>query len=103
MVRIRENMEFDEEFAEEQDKEWKSIVWWRNKCAAVKARDTHERLNEDFLDKTVTHSNLEVLLRKHQLSDFDIIDRMKDLSYIVFSETLKRFLKLTHILTFTSE
>ena len=54
MVRLRENMEFDEEFAEEQDKEWKSIVWWRNKCAAVKARDTHERLNEEFLDKTVT-------------------------------------------------
>lgn len=56
MVRIRENMEYDEEFAEDQEKEWKSIVWWTNKCACVKSRDSWENLNENFVDGTVVSS-----------------------------------------------
>ncbi len=53
MVRIRENLEYDEEFAEDQEKDWKSICWWPNKCAVIKARESHESLNENFLSDTV--------------------------------------------------
>ena len=53
MVRIRENLEFDEEYAEDQEKDWKSIVWWSNKCACVRIRDSAETPNENFVEETM--------------------------------------------------
>jgi cancer susceptibility candidate protein 1 len=40
MVKVRENNEMDMEFAEDQEKDWKSIVFWNNKVGCVKARDS---------------------------------------------------------------
>lgn len=34
-VKIKENLEFDEDFAENQEKDWKTIRWWFNKCSAI--------------------------------------------------------------------
>jgi len=40
-VRIRENLEYDEEFHElGMEKDWKSICWWPNKVTCIKARDS---------------------------------------------------------------
>ena len=52
-MRIRENLEFDEEYAEDQEKDWKSIVWWSNKCACVRIRDSAETPNENLVDGTL--------------------------------------------------
>jgi len=52
LVRMRENLEFDEEFAEDQEKDWKSIVFGPNKCSCIKARDSSETLDENMLDGT---------------------------------------------------
>ena len=62
MVRIRENLEYDEEFAEDQEKDWKSIVWWPNKCAAIKARESSETLNESFVNGTVVNPLSKILV-----------------------------------------
>lgn len=56
LVRIRENLEFDLEFAEDQEKDWKSVVFWDNKCACIKARDSADTLNDNFLDDTEVNS-----------------------------------------------
>jgi cancer susceptibility candidate protein 1 len=52
LVRIKENLEFDLEFAEDQEKDWKSVVFWDNKCACIKAKDSAETLNDHFLEDT---------------------------------------------------
>lgn len=40
LVRIRENVEYDEmTYGEDQEKDWKSICWYPNKCAAIRAGD----------------------------------------------------------------
>jgi cancer susceptibility candidate protein 1 len=31
LLRIRENLAYDELFAEDQEKDWKSIMWFQNK------------------------------------------------------------------------
>jgi len=55
---MRENLEFDEEFAEDQEKDWKSIVFGPNKCSCIKAKDSAEILDETMLDGTeVNYSN----------------------------------------------
>ena len=47
------------------------------------------------------HATLELLLKKHDLTNIDAIDRMRDIKYITFIDTIKRFFKIIHILTFT--
>jgi len=54
---MRENLEFDEEFAEDQEKDWKSIVFGTNKCSIIKAKDSAETLNESLLDDTEVYSD----------------------------------------------
>ena len=103
IVRLRENPEFDEDFAEDQEKDWKTFVWWKNKVGSIKIRDSYENLNENLLEGTLTHARLDLLLTKHNLIASDLVDRMKDTQYIVFNDTLKRFLKLTKLLSFTFE
>lgn len=103
MLRMRENPELDEDFAEDQEKDWKTIVWWKNKVGAIKMRDSYENLNENLLDGTLTHARLDLLLTKDNLTAAELIDKFKDTQYIVFNDTLKRFLKLTKLLSFTFE
>ena len=100
---MRENPEFDEDFAEDQEKDWKTFVWWKNKVACIKMRDSYDNLNETLLDGTLTHARLNLLLTKHELTDPDLIDKTKDTQHIIFNDTLKRFLKLTKMLSFTFE
>lgn len=103
MLRMRENPELDEDFAEDQEKDWKTIVWWKNKVGAIKMRDSYENLNENLLEGTLTHARLDLLLAKDNLTAVELIDKFKDTQYIVFNDTLKRFLKLTKLLSFTFE
>lgn len=50
LVRIRENVEYDEmTYGEDQEKDWKSICWYPNKCAAIRAGDKGEYCDERFL------------------------------------------------------
>lgn len=103
MVRLRENPENDEDFAEDQEKDWRTFVWWKNKVGCIKMRDSYENLNETPLEGTLTHARLDILLSKHNVVPNELIDRMRDTQYIVFNDTLKRFLKLTKLLSFTFE
>lgn len=104
MLRMRENPEYDEEFLEDQEKDWKTLVWWKNKVACIEMRDSFENLNENLKTETLTHSRLDILFSKHDIISHDsLIERMKDTRYIVFNDTLKRFLKLTKLLSFTFE
>jgi len=101
LVRMRENLEFDEEFAEDQEKDWKSVVFGPNKCSVIKARDSSETLDESMLDGTETHANLELLFKKHELTNEEWLFRLRETEFIGFIDTIKRFFRLTHLLTFT--
>ncbi len=68
---MRENLEYDEEFAEDQEKgiiyilDWKNIFSYRNKCAVYKLKESDEQLKENILEGTSTHTNLYILLKEH--------------------------------------
>ena len=103
MLRIRENPEYDEEFHEDQEKDWRSIVFWCNKVGLIQAKDSAEQLNEKLVPDTLTHSTLEILLRKHDLINEDALERMRDVHLIDFVETLKKMLTLLRIFAFINE
>ncbi|KAL4485735.1 hypothetical protein ABPG72_010997 [Tetrahymena utriculariae] len=102
LVRIKENLEYDEEFLENQEKDWKTICFQPGKCSIIKSRDSQATCNENLLEETVTHSTLELLLKKHDLAEQKVLDKMRDLKSILFMDTLSRFLNLTKLLSFTS-
>lgn len=39
IIKIRENLEFDREFFEDHEPDWKYAMWWPNKCAFILASD----------------------------------------------------------------
>ena len=78
--------------------------------------ESDEVLNEKYMENTVTHVNLEILLREHMLAHPDSLERFKkifilfylfillrirELSSTMFSSTISRFFSLTRLLTFT--
>lgn len=42
VLKIRENLEFDREFYEDHEPDWKYMMWWPNKCSFVNVSDASE-------------------------------------------------------------
>lgn len=55
-----------------------------------------------MVENSVAHGTLELLLKSFDSINKDCLERMKELDYIIFMDTLHRFMKLTKILTFTA-
>jgi len=33
LLRLRENLEYDRDYLEDYEPDWRYMAWWRNKCA----------------------------------------------------------------------
>jgi hypothetical protein len=44
VFKLRENVEFDREFFEDHEPDWKYMMFWPNKCAFVDTSDEHEHI-----------------------------------------------------------
>jgi cancer susceptibility candidate protein 1 len=42
VIKVRENLEFDREFFEDHEPDWKYFMYWPNKCAFVRCSDLDE-------------------------------------------------------------
>ena len=58
VVRLRENPDNDKVFLEDDESDWKSIMWWTNKVAYIKCRNCDEKFNPQIADKQTTHAIL---------------------------------------------
>lgn len=94
-------MKYDEEFAEDQEKEWKSVVFWSDKIGCVKARDSRDKCDMSFIGDSVTHAFMQKLLTEHELVDQEAVANLKKPNNLLFSHCIRDFLKLTRILAFT--
>ena len=65
VVKIRENLEFDKEFFEDHEPDWKYVMWWSNKCAFVKCSDDSETCDVNIPAGHETHSLLNLALKGH--------------------------------------
>ena len=101
LVRLRDNLEYDEFFAEDQEKDWLSTVFWHNRCGIYNCRDSQMKCDATFREGTDTHATLAYVLKIHELAEPEILKRFHDNSKMIFQDTIKRVLKLTKILTFS--
>jgi hypothetical protein len=47
-IKFRENLEFDREFFEDHENEWRYLQWWPKKVAFCSAVDTNTELNDSI-------------------------------------------------------
>jgi len=96
---VRENLEFDRDFFEDWEPDWKYFQWWQNKCSYSTCSDEKEEPSCDILQGHETHCLMSQAM-KDRISE-EAIERMSQYSYIEFAENLKQMLRLTRVLSFT--
>ena len=56
MVRLRENPDNDRVFLEDDESDWKTVMWWNNKVSYIKSKNSEEKFNPTIEDGQVTHA-----------------------------------------------
>lgn len=101
VIKIRENLEYDREFFEDYEPDWRYIMWWANKCSFIDCTD----LKEDFdapaniPEGKETHALLNLSL-SGEVSE-EALERCNSLQHVRFMQTLKKFLRLLRLFAFS--
>lgn len=99
MCRLRENPDNFRRFLEDDESDWKSVMWWKNKVSFIKARNCDAEYNGDFLDGQLTHSMLSKAV--HGVQTEMSCDKCQYVDDIDFIDMVSRVLRLTRLLSFT--
>lgn len=101
LMRIRENLEFDAEFEEDYEPDWRYVMWWANKCSFVEGckQSQESNCNVKLAQDCATHG---LLTQACESVCSDTATMMaKDLTYIEFTDTVKRTLRLLRLFSFS--
>lgn len=63
VVKVRDNLEFDREFFEDHEPDWRYVMWWANKCAFVNVCDTSEECDTSLMQGHETHAMLNIAIQ----------------------------------------
>jgi len=59
LIRLRENLEYDREFLEDYEPDWRYVAWWNNKCAfQIGCKDTDTKCDSHLPTGQMTHALL---------------------------------------------
>jgi cancer susceptibility candidate protein 1 len=100
VLRLRENLEFDEEFLEDYEPDWRYMAWWPNKCAfQAGCKDTDEQCKAELPEGHVTHCLLSQAIVGHSsdIAQCTTIDYTK----VEFVDTMKKTLRLLKLFSFS--
>ena len=100
VVRLRENPDNDKVFLEDDESDWKSIMWWRNKVAYIKCRNCDEIFNGEIEAEQVTHSVLPLAVQGMQSES--AVEQCQYYHDIDFIDNVQRTLRLLRLLSFTT-
>ena len=102
LLRIRENLEFDDEFLEDSEPDWRYVMWWNNKVAFVQGckNSQDSNCNAQIADGHVTHAMLSQACAMPHCSEA-AYTICKDLTFIEFTETVKKTLRLLRLFSFS--
>ncbi len=98
-MKVRDNLEFDREFFEDHEPDWKYVMYWPNKCAFVKVSDAGE-CDTSLVKGHETHGMLHMSLT-HINYPPEVHERCQQYGYIDFMDTVRKTLRLTRIVAFT--
>lgn len=66
VVRLRENPDNDRVFLEDDESDWKTVMWWNNKVSYIKSKNSDEKFNSQIEDGQVTHAMLSLAVEGMQ-------------------------------------
>lgn len=98
MVKMRENLEFDREFHEDEESDWTYVAWYPNKVTFSRYSDEEEKCDDRPLQGHETHSLLNMCVQGHCAPE--AYERLFEFGYIRFIQTLKKLLRLLRVLSF---
>jgi cancer susceptibility candidate protein 1 len=101
VVKIRENLEYDREFYEDYEPDWRYVMWWANKCSFIDCTDLDEDFNKKVSIPEGCESHAILGLSLEGRATDEAIDRCASYPHIRFIQTLKKFLRLLRLLTFS--
>ena len=98
VVRLRENPDKDRVFLEDDESDWKYLMWWPNKVSYIKCRNCADKFNQDYDGET--HSILPLAVKdKHTESAQEQCQYYHDIDFI---DNVMKTLRLTRLLSFTT-
>jgi hypothetical protein len=100
VCRLRENPDNDRVFLEDDESDWKTVMWWNNKVSYIKSKNSHENFVPDIEDGQVTHSILSLAVEGVQ-SD-NCVEQCTYYHDIDFIDNVQRTLRLMRLLAFTT-
>lgn len=102
VMRIRENLEFDAEFEEDYEPDWRYVMWWNNKVSFVEGcrQDQEDNCNAQIANGHLTHVLLSQACEPPSTSEAASMI-CKDLQYIEFTDTVKKTLRLLRLFAFS--
>ena len=102
VMRIRENLEFDSEFEEDYEPDWRYIMWWNNKVSFVEGcrQNQTENCNATIEAGALTHGLLSQACEPPNCSMSASL-MSKDMQYIEFTDTVKKTLRLLRLFAFS--
>jgi hypothetical protein len=100
VIRLRENPDNDKVFLEDDESEWKAVMWWSNKVSYVKCRNCDEKFNDEIADRQATHSILPLAINGVQSQA--AVDQCQYYHDIDFIDNVQRTLILLRLLAFTT-
>ena len=65
MTRIRENLEYDTFFAEDEEHDWRQIAWHPNKSHLVNVRESSPDIDLSLPEGEETHFLLRITMREN--------------------------------------
>lgn len=100
VARLRENPDNDRVFLEDDESDWKSIMWWNNKVSYIKCKNCDDNFNAQIEDGQATHSILPLAITGVQSQD--AVDQCSYFHDIDFVDNVQRLLRLMRLLAFTT-
>ena len=100
VCRLRENPDNDRVFLEDDESDWKSIMWWKDKVSYIKSRNCDSEFNPEISDGQATQSMLSLAVKGVQ-SD-EAVERCQYFHDIDFIDNVQRILRLMRLLAFTT-
>jgi len=97
---LRENPDNDRVFLEDDESDWKTVMWWANKVSYIKSKNCDEKFNPDIEDGQATHAMLSLAVEGMQSQN--AVEQCTYYHDIDFIDNVQRTLRLLRLLAFTT-
>jgi Cancer susceptibility candidate 1 N-terminus len=98
LARIRENLEYDSFYAEDEEHDWRTVSWHHNKCSLTGLKETSDENKIKPPDGHTSHFLLNLVMKDNCTPEAET--RMNEFRNVELSDTVKKVLRLLRVLSF---